>query len=255
LVDYRSSFNYDDYFDADGVKRAQAGYYGLCSFLDENVGKILSALEDAGLADDTHVIYTSDHGDNLGARGLWGKSTMFEESAGVPLIIAGSGIPAGKTIDTPVSHVDVYPTVMQAITGTPDSLPGFPGHSLLSIATGTVPDRNVLVEYHGMGSTTGAFMIRHEQYKYIHYVGYPAQLFDLEQDPEELRDLAALPAYAFVLDTCRQRLRAICDPETVDRQAKMRQRALLEENGGREAVIARGDLGFSPVPGAAIVFD
>lgn len=72
-MDYRNSFNYDDYFEGDAVKRAVAGYYGLCSFLDENIGKILNALEDAGLADDTRVMYTSDHGDNL-ARAACGAS-------------------------------------------------------------------------------------------------------------------------------------------------------------------------------------
>ena len=101
----------------------------------------------------------------------------------------------------------------------------------------------------------GAFMIRHGKYKYINYAGYPAQLFDLEKDPEELHDLAADPRYAQALDECRERLYRICDPEAVDRQAKARQRELLQENGGRDAVIARGDLGFTPVPGSAIVFD
>ncbi|WHZ11527.1 MAG: Sulfatase [Burkholderiaceae bacterium] len=256
LVDYRRSFNYDDYFDRETVKKAMAGYYGLCTFLDENVGKVLHALEDAGLADDTRVMYTADHGDNLGTRGLWGKSTMFEETAGVPLIIAGGDIPRGAMIETPVSHVDVYPFILDAV-GEQDSTlrDGFPGTSLFDLANGKVPDRNVLVEYHGMGSTTGAFMIRHGRYKYIHYIGYPAQLFDLRVDPEELTDLAQLPEYQAVLEECRMRLRAICDPEIVNHEAKARQAELLAEHGGREAVIARGDLGFTPAPGAVIAFD
>ncbi|HVZ46894.1 MAG TPA: sulfatase-like hydrolase/transferase [Ramlibacter sp.] len=256
LVDYRNSFNYDDYFDRDTVRRAVAGYYGLCSFLDENIGKVLRALEDSGLADDTRVIYTSDHGDNLGTRGLWGKSTMFEETAGVPLIMAGDSIPVGRKVTTPVSHVDVYPFILDAVGNHEDALrQGFPGTSLFDLAQGAKPDRNVLVEYHGMGSTTGAFMIRHGKYKYVHYIGYPAQLFDLEADPEELRDLAPNSAYAAVLDECRERLHRICDPEEVDRRAKLRQAELLEENGGRDAVIARGDLGFTPAPGAVVAFD
>ncbi len=150
LVDYRNSFNYDDYFEGDAVKRAVAGYYGLCSFLDENIGKILNALEDAGLADDTRVMYTSDHGDNLGARGLWGKSTMFEETAGVPLIMAGDDIPRGRVVDVPVTHIDAYPTVLDAVGNTEPALrEGYPGHSLFDIARGETPRRNVLVEYHG----------------------------------------------------------------------------------------------------------
>ncbi len=256
LKDYRGSFNYDDYFDEVKLKKALAGYYGLCSFLDENIGHVLQALEDAGFADDTRVLYTSDHGDNLGSRGMWGKSTMFEEAAGVPLIMAGPDIPVGRVVDTPVSHVDAYPFILEAVgEAEPALLKGYPGVSLNALAQGEKPKRNVLVEYHGMGSTTGAFMIRERQYKYVFYVDYPPQLFDLAADPEELNDLAANPRYRDVLEECHQRLLAMCDPVAVDRCIKQRQAELLQAHGGREKVIERGDLGFSPPPGAAIVFD
>ncbi len=256
LVDYRSSFNYDDYFDRETVKRAIAGYYGLCSFMDENVGKIMRSLEEAGLADNTRVVYTSDHGDNLGTRGMWGKSTMFEEAAAVPLIIAGVDIPQGKVVETSVSHVDVYPFILDAIGNQEmDLREDFPGTSLFDLALGATPDRNVLVEYHAMGSATGAFMIRHGRFKYVHYVGYPSQLFDLEADPEETLDLAANPQYAMTLEECKGRLYKICDPEEVNKRAKERQAELLAQNGGRDAVVARGDLGFTPVPGTAFALD
>jgi choline-sulfatase len=255
LRDYADSFSYDRHFDPDKLKKAIAAYYGLCSFVDDNVGKVLRALEAAGLAESTRVLYTSDHGDNLGARGLWGKSTMYEEVAGVPLIVSGPGIAANLKVATPASHVDTYPFIMEC-TGEdrPEMYDGHPGVSLSRLAAGTVPDRNVLSEYHGMGSTTGAFMIRHGSYKYVHYVAYPPQLFDLAKDPEELCDLAGNPAYANVLEECRSRLYAICDPAEVDARAKKRQAELLESAGGREAVIARGDLGFSPPPGYPAVF-
>ncbi len=80
-------------------------------------------------------------------------------------------------------------------------------------------------------------------------------MFDLEADPEELTDLAANPRYAAVLAECRERLQRLCDPDEVDTRARARQAQLLEANGGREAVIARGDLGFTPAPGAVIAFD
>ena len=131
---------------------------------------------------------------------------------------------------------------------------GHPGVSLDKLARGEKPDRNVLSEYHGMGSTTGAFMIRHGRYKYVHYVAYRAQLFDLEADPEELNDLAGAPAHAKTLEECRTRLHAICDPAKVDARAKRRQAELLEAAGGREAVIKRGDLGFTPPPGYPVTF-
>jgi choline-sulfatase len=256
LKDYRESFAYDDYFETEAdVKRAIAGYFGLVSYLDENIGKILGALDDTGLAANTRVMYTSDHGDNLGARGLWGKSTMYEEIAGVPWILAGPGVPAGKRVDVPVSHVDAFPTILDTV-GVPfvEVKNTHPGVSLLGIADGATPERTVLSEYHGMGSTTGAFAIRFERWKYVHYVKYRPQLFDLSRDPEEIHDLAAAPEHARVLEQCRNRLYALCNPEEVDRRAKIRQAELLAVHGGREAVIQRGDLGFTPAPGFAADF-
>jgi choline-sulfatase len=256
LEDYRNSFCYDDYFETEkDVKRAISGYFGLVSYLDENIGKVLKALEQAGLADNTRVMYTSDHGDNLGSRGLWGKSTMYDEIAGVPMIMAGPGIPAGKRIDTPVSHVDCFPTIVDTV-GVPfaEVKDSHPGVSLMDLAAGAKPKRTVLSEYHGMGSTTGAFAIRVGKWKYIHYAKYRPQLFDLDTDPDETNDLASDSAFAAVLAECRAALYTVCDPDDVDRRAKARQAELLEANGGREAVIARGDLGFTPAPGFAADF-
>ncbi len=254
LRDYSDSFCYDKYFDEHKLKKAIAAYYGLCTFLDDNIGKVLRTLAVTGLEENTRVLYTSDHGDNLGARGLWGKSTMYEEVAGVPLIIKGPDIPRGARISEPASHVDTYPFILEcAGASVPEAYDNHPGKSLFKLAAGSTPDRSVLSEYHGMGSTTGAFMIRHGKYKYVHYVAYPPQLFDLDVDPEELVDLAPNPQYAAAVAECRERLYQICDPAEVDARAKRRQAELLEENGGRAAVIKRGDLAFSPPPGYPIV--
>jgi choline-sulfatase len=256
--DYAGSFVYDRHFDSrDRVRRAVAGYHGLCTFLDEQVGKVLAALESTGLAGNTRVLYTSDHGDNLGARGLWGKSTLYQEAAAVPLIVAGDGLPAGRVVDEHVSHVDFWPFVFEA-TGAP--VPGsgdytHPGISLAALAHGARPDRTVLSEYHGMGSTTGAFMVRLDRYKYVHYVDYPAQFFDLREDPEELVDRARDPAMQAPLREAHARLTSMLDPAQIDARAKARQAQLLASNGGREAVIARGDLGFSVPPGVTPMFD
>lgn len=256
LNDYRNSCCYDDHFKSEAdVHRALAGYFGLVSLLDEHVGKITKVLADLGIEDTTDVIYTSDHGDNLGARGLWGKSTMYEEIAGVPMIAAGPSFPKGKVVSTPVSHVDVFPTVIESagesFAAVKDSHPGM---SLVQLANGMQPERTVLSEYHAMGSSTAAYMIRVGKYKYVHYVKYPAQLYDLEQDPDEIHDLANLPSMNSVLQECRTKLTNMLDPEEVDRRAKARQAELMQAHGGREAVIARGDLGFTPAPGVAASF-
>ncbi len=182
LEDYRKSFAYDEFFETpEMVKRAQAGYLGLCSFLDENIGKVLSTLQDAGLTDNTRIIYTSDHGDNLGARGLWGKSTMYEESVAVPLIVAGPDLPAAERAVTPVSLLDLYPFIMASVGAkSPETVtPSHPGRSIANFLKTSQPDRVVFSEYHAMGSKTAAYMLRKGRYKLVHYADYEPQLFDL----------------------------------------------------------------------------
>jgi choline-sulfatase len=250
---YAHTVDYDAHFQtAEDVKRAVAGYAGLVSTLDENIGNVLHALRDCGLESSTRVLYTSDHGDNVGARGLWGKSTFYEESAGVPLMLAGPEIEVGRVIDTSTSHIDCAPTIMEAV-GAPCRVDGreLPGASLFAVARGAIPSRPVVSEYHAIGSVAGAYMMRFGRYKYCHYVAYRPQLFDLEADPDELADLAGDPRYAAIVTEGEGRLRAVLDPEAVDERAKARQAELLASFGGREAALARGDLGFTPAPGTA----
>ena len=243
--------NYDDFFaDERAVRRAIASYYALVSFLDDNIGKILAALEAAGLTASTRVIYTSDHGDNLGSRGLWGKSVMYEESVAVPLVMAGTGIPSGLALDTPVSLVDCYRTVLEAV-GCPVSEDdrALPSRSLWDALDRTAPGRTVLSEYHAAASITGTFMIRHGRWKYIYHVGFRPELYDLEDDPGETTDLAEQPGKASVLAECHAALLGICDPEAVSAEAFADQRRRIALHGGRDAVIERGDFGYTPAPG------
>jgi choline-sulfatase len=243
--------NYEDHFrDEDHVRTAIAAYYGMVSFLDDNVGQLLKQLRDTGLDRETLVVYTSDHGDNLGTRTFWGKSNMYEEAVGVPLILNGPGIPAGRRVGTPVSLVDCYPTIIEAVgeMSTPaDRL--LPGSSLLRLLDGGEEDRTVFSEYHAVGSTTGIFMVRFGNYKYVHYEGYRPQLFDLAADPMETRDLALLPGNEAVLAEGDRRLRAICDPAAVSRRAFEDQERRIHELGGAEAVLRRGSYPYTPAPG------
>ena len=252
----KSVMNYDNFFaDERMVRRAIASYYALVSFLDHNIGIVLAAVEAAGLTASTRIIYTSDHGDNLGSRGLWGKSVMYEESAAIPMIVAGAGVSPGTVVDTPVSLVDCYRTVLEAV-GCPVSKDDLarPSCSLWEIAAGTRPDRHVLSEYHAVASITGTFMIRHGRWKYIHHVGYRPELFDLEGDPGETTDLAERLDMASVLTECKAALLRICDPETVSAEAFADQRRRIAEHGGRDAIIARGDYGYTPAPGEKPAF-
>ena len=256
VTELKSVMNYDDYFkDEQAVRRAIASYYALVSFLDHNIGQVVAAIEAAGLTKSTRVIYTSDHGDNLGCRGLWGKSVMYEESTAIPMIMAGSGITPGAVVDTPASLVDCYRTVLEAV-GCPITAEdrARPSHSLWEIAAGARPDRHVLSEYHAVASITGSFMIRHGRWKYIHHVGYRPELFDLERDPGETSDLAERPDMASVLAECKAALCRICDPEAVSAEAFADQHRRIASYGGREAIMARGDYGYTPAPGEKPAF-
>jgi len=251
----RKCLCFDESFDTPMVRRAIAAYFGLTSFMDSNVGKILKALEDTGLMSNTRVVYSSDHGDNLGTRGLWGKSTMYEESAGIPMIAAGPDIPAGRVCDTPVTLADAFPTYVQSVGAKFEAQDAsLPGTSLIDIANGASPQRNVLSEYHAAGSITGTSMIRRGKYKYIHYAGLPPMLFDLEADPYEREDLGRNSQYANVIAECETALRKIVDPDAANRAAKADQHIYIEKHGGRDAIIKRGHFRYSPPPGVKAAF-
>lgn len=245
----------EDAFADEAERRAAfSAYHGLCTWMDENVGRICAALEAAGLADSTRVIYTSDHGENLGVRGLWGKSNCYEESVRVPMIVAGPGVRAG-VCDTPVDLLDLYPTILASmgVDADPDDTPR-PGRSLFEIAKEPDdPSRPVFSEYHAAGSNTGAFMWRQHGFKLIEYVRHAPELFDLVNDPEETRDLAADPAHAPMLARLRAALRAeVGEPEDLDRMAKDDQRAMIERLGGTEVAMKMGARGATPVPDEAM---
>ena len=249
IAHYRETWNYDDFFDAERLQAGLAAYYGLCSFLDFQIGKILAALDDSGFADNTLVIYTSDHGDNLGNRGLWGKSVMYEESSAVPMVMAGPGIAAGQRCATPVSLVDVYPTVVECVCETLNAHEcALPGDNLITLAREQPADRIVFSELHDDGSMTGEFMVRQGNWKLVHYAGYPPQLFDLAADPFEEHDLSGRPETARVRSRLYDALYAIVDPEAVDRLAFADQQARIERLGGVEAILSRPDFNFTPLP-------
>ncbi|MGE3269738.1 MAG: sulfatase-like hydrolase/transferase [Chloroflexota bacterium] len=248
----RRSGSLDEPLDEATIRRAMAAYYAMVSFLDDNIGKVLGALDEVGLRDSTRIVYTADHGETLAAHGIWWKENMYQESVGVPVIVAGPDIPEGKVSHTPVNATDAFPAIVEAVGAhlEPEDA-DLPGESLFRLAQ--EPDRNRLVfsEYHGHMSPSGIFMIRDGQHKYIHYVGLEPQLFDLEADPDETHDLASEPAHASTLTSYEAKLRAICDPDEVDRRARAHQQARIDRQGGDAAVLAAGLLvKYTPAPDA-----
>jgi choline-sulfatase len=250
------SRNDDEFFTPETRRIAIRSYYALCSFMDANVGAVLNALEQSGQSENTRIIYTSDHGEALGSRHMWGKLYLYEESISIPLIVAGPGIAPGRVSQTPASLLDLYPTILET-SGLQSDLagPGPHGASLWEILSQPDnPERPVFCEYHGASSVSGGFVLREGRFKLIYYVGFQPELFDLEADPEELADLAGKPEFAGVKERLQQRLFSLVDPEAIDRIAKADQADAIERLGGRDALQARGTYQGSPVPGERAIY-
>lgn len=243
---YRDSYGFDRPFTDAETRRALRAYLALCSFMDHQVGRVLTALEDSGQWDDTLIVYTSDHGESAGAHGLWFKHLMNDESVGVPMIVVGEGVDAGTTVRAPVSHIDIAPTLIEWAGAERFAPDGLPGSSLLDGAH-LDPDRIVLAEYHANWSINASFMLRDGRYKYIEHIGSPPQLFDVVADPGEFDDLARCPERANLVEAYRRRIREHFDPVEVDRRAKADQDRRVALVGGLEAAMQR-TVNYTPTP-------
>lgn len=240
----------DGWKDEEERRVAIASYYGLTSYMDHNVGRIVQALKDTGQFDDTTIIYSSDHGENLGVRDLWGKMNMYEESAGIPLIVSPAprlGATPPATCATTTSLLDISETIINHFDA---SLPGDrPGASLYDIAEATEDtDRAVFSEYHAIGAVSGALMVRKGDFKLIEYVGFEPELFNLAEDPDETVNLAQDPTYAADLAFMRRELRRICDPDAINAQAFADQDAMIEAYGGKDVAATMGAPSATPPP-------
>ncbi len=251
-------YNYRDHFDAGRTREGRLGYYGLCALVDDLVGRLIATLEELSLRGTTRVLYTSDHGEMLGNHGMWTKMLMHEDSAGIPLILNGPGVPRGAVVETPVSLVDCHQTILEgAGVALSEADAALPGHSLAAIANGAKPERSILSEYHDGGSPTGYFMVRRDEWKYVHYAGSRPQLFDLKNDPLEDEDLGESAGHAGVRRDCEALLRDILDPEAVNARAFADQARKVEVLGGRAALLAMEGVhfGFTPLTDIADELD
>jgi choline-sulfatase len=188
-------------FYGDEIAHCIAAYYANVTYADEQIGRLLDALDRSGQADNTLVIYTSDHGEMLFEHGMVQKHNFFEGSVRVPMIVRQPGtILAGSVRHDTASLLDLFPTICDATELTPPA--GLEGRSLLS----PPPDADIpaFSEFYTWGFPER--MIRLGRWKYIHSEGRICQLYDLETDPQESHNLINDPDFADILASLRQRV-------------------------------------------------
>jgi len=219
--------NWPHGFAEEMVRKVRHIYFAMIAEVDAMVGRVLAAIDELGLAGSTYVIFTSDHGELAMEHRQEGKMNLYEPAVRVPLIVRGPGVPAGRRVAAAVSLVDIYPTLMD-LAGLAGPA-GLDGESLLPALTGREGPRRdwVLSEYHDTTLSTGCFMLRRGDWKYLAYVGCEPQLFHLADDPHEIVNLAAdRPGVVAGMDA---RLREIVDYEAVDAKVKAYDRASFRQ--------------------------
>jgi choline-sulfatase len=179
----------------EAVRRARRAFFGACSYIDANIGKLVRTLSECGLADNTIIVFSGDHGDMLGERGLWYKMHWFEMAARVPLVVHAPQAFAARRVAASVSTIDLLPTLVELAGGLIEPGLALDGRSLVPHLKGSLGHDEVIGEYMAEGSTTPLLMIRRGPYKFIYSSQDPALLFNLASDPDELDNLARHPAH------------------------------------------------------------
>ena len=230
----RRAFNFDGYTD-DEIRRARAAYYGLITYLDNKIGRLIDTLEEQDLLDNTVIIYTSDHGESLGEHGLWRKMNFYEQSVRVPLQISWPNVlPENKRYSGAVSLVDLTATIMD-IAGVPNeilSLMKLDGETLLNPLRddGWAEHDFAFSEHLAHGTDRPAAMIRRGNYKLCYsYATEPElELYNLASDPGEYDNLAQKPSFKTILSEMTSELLSVWGPaDEMDSKIRDSQQARL----------------------------
>ncbi len=183
----------------DQIRNARHAYFGMISYIDDKVGQLLAVLNETGLNDNTIVIFTSDHGDMMGERGMWYKQHFFEWACRVPLVVSWPGKFTPSRINREVSLVDLMPTLLDmANNGNgSENVVETDGHSLYPLIANQNLDWHhpVISEFSADGSTGPSRMVLKDGIKYMNLEGHEELLFDLSIDPLELNNIVNDPNY------------------------------------------------------------
>lgn len=196
------------------IRKEIAEYYAMITHLDSEIGRLLDALDESGMAENTLVVFASDNGLSVGQHGLLGKEDLYEHSVRVPLLLAGPGIPQNEKRDAFVYLLDIFPTLCEyAGIPVPPSVDGI--SFLSSVQQANTPHREDL--YFGFNDLIRG--VKNRQYKLIEYAGTgrTTQLFDLENDPYETQDIHDRSDTTPIVASMRERLYELRD-EWDDRQ-------------------------------------
>ena len=206
---------------ADDIARSRRAYFANISYLDDKIGEVLAALEST--AQRAVIVFVSDHGDMLGERGLWFKMCFFEGAVRVPLMIAAPGMAAGL-VRAPVSTMDVGATLAElGGVSRDDIVPLIDGESLVALANGAERSAPVAIEYAAEASEAPLVCLRYGKWKYVHCELDAPMLFDLESDPQELRNLATEPAQAATARVLAEKVRQRWDMAAFDADVRQSQ--------------------------------
>ncbi len=222
------------------IRNARRAYYGAVSYVDDQIGKLLQTLEETGLSDDTIVVFSGDHGDMLGERGLWYKMSYFEWSARVPMLVYAPKRFEPHRVSQSISTLDLLPTFAELANAgrAPEYAMPIDGRSLLPHLTGAGGHDEVIGEYMGEGVVAPMFMIRRGDFKYICSQPDPDQLFNLKLDPQERNNLRDDPDHAELIAAFRREAAERWDSEAITRDviiSQKRRRLVAEAHKqGRE---------------------
>lgn len=202
----------------DEWRKCLARYYAFVTLIDDAFGETLGTLEELGVADNTIVVYISDHGDIMGAHRLFDKGPfMYEETVRIPLILRWpEAMPAGRVVEPFVSTIDVLPTLSEAaglsLPDSPYAPAGPDGRSLWPLIRGQIPPDwpdDAYSQFHGHGASRGLYdvrLLRTERYKLVYYPHDVDELYDEQEDPWELRNLALEPEWQPLREELQARL-------------------------------------------------
>ena len=215
-----ASYKERNRFADDRARQSAQAYYASISFMDAQVGRVVNALDRLGLADNTIIVFTSDHGYHIGEHGLWQKMSIFEESARVPLLIVAPGVAKkGTRAEAPVGLIDLYPTLTE-LCGV-DAPENLQGQSLVPIlkdanAKGRGWALSQVNRNRGAKSAEGkrfsGYSLRTPRWRYTEWdEGREGrELYDHESDPKELTNLADDQAHAATVADLSKQLRDRC---------------------------------------------